>query len=580
MKLSVIYFFILVLIGAPVIRAESGLISSSAEICFEFLTIKPDSLPRGFWQNQSNILALVKVLKANNRPLFLHELKNESLEDLQSYFIKNFGGPLTGQKIETVIRTSRLVPQWQAALVAVGHPKTLDERKLMQFKTVLKLRLKAKLEISLKGVLGDHSKASEQIYKTVFGEVISPEAFRLRVSKKYKSWELFLTDAGYPAEQFVERTDLISEQEVRSILSAIIKMKPEYDLSRKNIRDETSKEMTDFIFTVIGRRVTLKAVYRSAIETKTWAKWIEESGVEYRAVQKGGFRLTEQEIIKVIKHLYGSDYLLHDSQVKTDESLLGMNLVYEAIGIKLTVKNIYNASRSRGSWAEWIGKSGFDYRKIRLTRFQLTDDEIIKATRALYENNFLVNAVSLRYNIEPEAMAVIKKTIGFSLYPRTIFRIAAEKKPWFLWLSAAGLDVTKIQLSGKIPYKLVNRVTQKSLQQIDSNLSAMLGDSYGFQSGEGDNWEKVQLDTNDGESALIQKEFNEAYEDFSDELSADEQKFLQGLIDGLEEGLDLAQTMENLAFLYGPDTKIIIQGLFQKIKDNPKFLQLIYGDQD
>lgn len=557
---------------------------SSGGSCSELLSkevqvlIKSKPLPRGFWQNDKNIYLIIRILNTGRDSLFISDLKADSLRDLDSLFLKEFGHTFTGKKISDAIRVYRKLPIWEEGLVEVGHWKNLDEKARALMAEVMLRRKEAGLALNVSFLAKDKSDISASIFKRVYGKNITGEAFRQRVLKKYKTWTEFLEALGLDSDKIAKRTAKITDSEIIKVFTGLKSSGIHFNWNWSSLLQNESVLIETEIKKLIGRRLKLKSVFRSAIERKSWDEWLVDFGLDLRLVRRGNIKIKDEEIILIIKGLLEEGVVpLNSEYVRLDKEVRNIDFIEKTIGIRLSLQRVFHSAVRRFKWDDWLVKAGIDPRSIRKAKNPLTDKEIVLAIKALTSSDygFSLNTKSMLDNKTEESVKVIQDAIGFSRTAYSLYRTAVDRKLWVVWLSEAGLDVTKIQLRGKIPYGLVNGITKASLRKSESYRDALVGDSVGFVDGANGDSERVKVDDVTPETVLIKKEFDERFSSFADSISEREQRLLEVLIEKIEEGLEVSYLIDEGLHSEGVEySSLEIVKLFQKIREDKDLISV------
>lgn len=391
----------------------------------------------------------------------------------------------------------------------------------------------------------------------------------IRTSRKVPMWEKALIKIGFPAT-WLERQKQLFTEVVRE------RQRQGLPLNSEAFLQDSSPLALQILKQVTGESLTPQAFRQRAMRKfKDWESLLLASGLNPESVVKRSVSLSPRAIQKIITQIYelNPEFDFSPKNMKEVDSPLFRDVTFSVVGSRISAESVYRMALEVKPWAQWIRDLELDYRKMRRTNKQLTEDEIIRGLRALHDNDIPLNAQALSQNKSVFGQDIIYQEIGFKITAAQLYNSAIHKKKWLLWLSAAGFDITQIQLRGSIPYDLVNRVTQLALRRIAQARTSLVGDSSAWQMS-GELAERIRIDESDGEARLIQKEFSESFSEFDKLLNKNERALLQNLIDSLEEGYDLNEAVSLTASSFGLDSQQSVIDLLQKISQHPRFIEM------
>lgn len=547
--------------------------------CNHLFLENPARLPRGFWKDKQNIYQLVEVLSVYRKNLFLHELATDPLTEVQAAFVEEFGAPIPGHKINNTLRVYRMTDAWAEGLSRVGHPRSIEEKKKQQVLRVLQIRLVKGMGTAQVEIKKDQSLRAKAIYRLVYGEVITGQAFVQR-AKKLSSWSDWMERLGQDADLSAARISFINYAQVQRALQALLRSDVRMDWSSLNMRFNESPEAMAVIEAAIGRRLTVKQVFRAAIRVQTWVEWQLALGLDPKKVSQGSLDLSDEQVLSALSELLNASppVALHSKVAEQDASYRARVLIYRAIGFNVPLKKLYFHAVGRKPWREWFEQLGMDYRNIAKSVFLIEDHEILSVIQALSSARpkIALNMIAVKGNRDLRARRIIKRTIGLDVDLARIYNSAKLRAPWYRWISDAGLDVTEIQLSGSIPFQFVNEITRSSLRGADSNRRALLGEAdLGFESDGSGGTSLIRVEENSSEDILMQTEFHDRFQGFQARLDPQSALLLEAILDHLEQGASLAMLMnEGLNYRGNLFTPESISDLFSVVREDEELLAL------
>lgn len=395
----------------------------------------------------------------------------------------------------------------------------------------------------------------------------------IRTLRLTDQWAEALGRADHP-KTIKEQT----QQRVKAVLQERVRLEQAIDVT--SIKNDDSLEFRNFLKKVFQEDLSTDAFIQRA--RKAFGIWpnvlaaINESQDDHsRRVQY----LRLSEVKTVLKFLIKKDVNLNVKKFRNSKDLKIFNYIEQASNRKLSPYQFYQSAIAYKQWYDLISELDTDPRLYQESSVEFTESEIVKVIIAAYQTpGVFINTISIENDTSEEGRRIVKQAIGLDFTLQRIYRFTVNSKKfdrtWIEWLSFAGLDVTKIVLGHKIPYHLVNAISQASLRDLYGYRIQYLNASIGFESN-GDNSEAISVDENTPEAELLKKEFFTEFQDFSDQLNNDEKALLDELIIAIGEGLDISKILsaglQTEIYYFSADQ---VRGLFLKIKDHPRFIDL------
>lgn len=345
----------------------------------------------------------------------------------------------------------------------------------------------------------------------------------------------------------------------------------------RNFDDTT----TSAIASLVGYKMS-GAVFFEMTQDKglSWTKLLAEAGVPLEKIVPMGYRLSFDECAEVIKVLYQNGVEVNYKSLDRNLDELTANLIEMQTGWKQTGYAFMRMIKRQGfNWNDLLKAAELDPHKIVKSGFGLPKEEAIEIIKRLYDHGIKLNTRSIKYNYEREVAELISQVTGRRQTGAAFYQMSQKKGySWSHLLSEAGLDITEIQLSGRIPYQLVNEVTKSSLRDIQSNFEAVLGHvgQWGKEYDQDNQLTKIRVNYQTAEQEMMDTEFVQIFENFNDSLSLREQDLLKWLIDEIEKETDdvfhlFSTEIETNGVFYSKEET---QNLMLKMKNNPAFQEL------
>lgn len=418
----------------------------------------------------------------------------------------------------------------------------------------------------------------DRVIKIATGKSINMKVV-VRQALARQPWSVWLVRSGL---EVAKNLDEVTDQEIIESIQALHKEYGDKRLSFQELKTGAFPKADTILRDLTGKRLTLRNLIEIAQNRKPWHEWLGLAGLDVYKIVKRIDKITDQEIIDSVKALHKAfgDERLNFVEIFTGEFEGADEIIKKATGKSFPMRTVLNHARKRKPWSEWLGLAGLDVYKISQTTFDITDDDIVNSIKALHLvfGDEALSSTQVSNGEFLRADQIIKEATGKSIRMKILIRHAKDRRAWFLWLSMAGLDVTKIQLSGKIPFSLVNDITKTSLRDVMTYRDAILGvSSAGFEGTNSDGSSQlVQVDPTNLEDQLIRKEFGDKFSEFKDDLSIREMLLLETFIEQIEIGREfeeiLAGTLQAGQITF---EKSEIFELVMKIKENPVFIEIL-----
>ncbi len=541
---------------------------------------KQSKLPWGFWQKQENLNELAGLILTARDSAFLHELKDDPLNDLRELFLSRYGVHIEGKKISTSVRTLRLTSDWAKALAENGHPATIKERTQLRIANVIRKLHSWEFLLSPSELSSNSDPRLLTLLEETFQEPINPDAFIQRTRKVYGSWENTLRAHGLDPQKILKRSQALSQEDIGKVLEYL--KDEDVTWTRTYFQRNKNKVISNKIEKLVGRPIQLARVYRLALEYGTWREWINHIFPNPNILKNGKVTISQSQIGEILTAIFSDGrFSLVFSTARQNTSPETRRVIYQATGYNISLRAVAlavtrNAADKEQTWNQLIIDSDIPLETALAQRKPITPVEINDAILALADRSVALNSYSVQNDTSKETSDIIFQTTGKRRTGHSIYNSAIlTGKSWVTWLSDAGLDVTEIMRGGSLPYHLVNRATKASLSKIQENRDLLVGDSLerGYQFDSNGNVERVRVDLNTPETELISKQFDDAFSSFIDELTPREQSILNNILDTLanDNATNLAESLQDRGLNLSPGE---LENLFIKLREYPDFVRL------
>lgn len=569
-------FFFLLILGPNIIWA-----SQRCESLLSVHNAKRKSFPRGFWKESKNLDSLVQLILLHRKSAFLADIRRDAFEDFQTALRERFGDvDINGSKIANNVTSLRLSSEWKEALARAGHPKDARELARRQVFQVLQARKDRGLPLSSSEVRLDGGQEFEKILIGVYQSAITPEAFLQRAERAFGSWRQLLSAFGEDPDAKSLKRSALSYSEVRSIFIRLKDEDLKWVKSTFNSK-ATNAKYVEIIKEVSGRSLTLYQVFRSALGFKKWSEWQKELFPGRGELKRGRVSVSKQEVYDLIKALvHDGRFSLRYNSMLQNRSAVGLEIVERTCGRKLSLRAFTMAAvrgedDKKAAWSSLIEEAGLDKNLVLKHRRPLKEKEILDALQVLHRRGVALNTHAIQNDVSESTKSIIRSAIGKARTGKSLYSSALYLgKPWFQWLSDAGFDVTEIQIQGQAPFALVNRVTRRSLSEIQSRKDALLrGAGVEFR---GDRVFKIQVEERDPASLLIEKEFSEVFLSFASSLDGTQKELLESFLEGIEQGFSLPELLSGESPYTSDYSSADILELLNKIKSDDNLKEILF----